>query len=55
MGSVESTEKPGFEKLGYDSGTVSIVKPKSNKTIGKSSMNVNDKNIVDKRICVLIS
>lgn len=60
MGSVDSTLKPGFEKLGFDSGTVSIDNPKSNKTLGQYSMNVVDKSIVDKSIvyksiCVLIS
>ncbi|KAI5442861.1 hypothetical protein KIW84_011766 [Lathyrus oleraceus] len=39
---------------GSDSGTVSLDNPRSDKTLGYS-MNVDDKNIVDKSIYVLIS
>lgn len=55
VGSVDFTEKPGFEKPGSDSGTVNIDNPRSNKTLGQSSINVVDKNTVDKSIRVLIS
>ncbi|KAI5387401.1 hypothetical protein KIW84_073508 [Lathyrus oleraceus] len=55
VGSVESTEKPEFEKPESDSGIVSIDNPRSDKTLGQSSINDADKNIVDKIISVLIS
>ncbi|KAI5407033.1 hypothetical protein KIW84_053334 [Lathyrus oleraceus] len=48
VGSVKSSEKS-------NSGTVSLDNPRSNKTLGQSSMNVDDKYIVDKSISVLIS
>lgn len=45
MGSDDFTQKPGFGKPGSDSGTVSIDNPRSAKTLGQSSMNVDDKSI----------
>lgn len=55
-GNVDSTKKPGFEKPGSDSSTVSIDNPRSDKTLGQSSMNVADKNIIDKKyLCVNLS
>ncbi|KAI5398882.1 hypothetical protein KIW84_064317 [Lathyrus oleraceus] len=48
VGNVESSEKSNF-------GTVSLYKPRSDKTLGQPSMNVADKDIVDKSIHVLIS
>ncbi|KAI5428576.1 hypothetical protein KIW84_033536 [Lathyrus oleraceus] len=49
--------KPGVvaSAKGVDSGTISIDNPRSDKTLGQSSMNVADKNTVDKSIHVLIS
>ncbi|KAI5426145.1 hypothetical protein KIW84_031826 [Lathyrus oleraceus] len=38
-----------------NSGIVSLDNPRFDKTLGQSSMNVNDKDTVDKSICVLIS
>ncbi|KAI5416626.1 hypothetical protein KIW84_041597 [Lathyrus oleraceus] len=48
VGSVESSEK-------YNSSTVSLDKPKSDKTLDQSSMNVADKDTIDTSIRVLIS
>ncbi|KAI5401313.1 hypothetical protein KIW84_065965 [Lathyrus oleraceus] len=48
VGSVESSGKS-------DTGTISLNKPRSDKTLGQSSMNVADKDIIDKISCVLIS
>ncbi|XP_050889927.1 uncharacterized protein LOC127095256 [Lathyrus oleraceus] len=48
VGSVKSSEKS-------DSGTISLDNSRSDKTLGQSSMNVTDKDNVDKSIHVLIS
>lgn len=55
VGRFESAEKVGPEKPGSDSGTVSLDNPRSDKTVGQSSMNVVDKDIIDKSIRVLVS
>lgn len=48
VGNVESSEKSDY-------GAVSLDNPRYDKTLGQSSINVSDRDTVDKSICVLIS